>query len=91
MNDFIESKLKAINTVKDDIARSFKETKDNLPMAFLSCSDEELIVDVIVFPKVYETIPNLKKGDIIKIEGKVERKKDFDIIAFNIVNIKECL
>lgn len=66
-------------------------TKDNLPMAFLSCSDEEQIVDVIVFPKVYETIPNLKKGDIIKVEGKVERKKDFNIIAVNIVNIKECL
>ena len=64
-------------------------TKDNLPMAFVSCSDEEKSVDVIVFPNVYETIPNLKKGDIIKVEGKVERKKDYNIIASNIVNIKE--
>ena len=58
-------------------------------MEFISCSDEESIVDVIVFPKVYENLPNLKKGDIIKVEGKVERKKDYNIIASNIVNIKE--
>ena len=64
-------------------------TKDNLPMAFISCSDEERIVDVIVFPKVYENLPNLKKGDIIKVDGRVERRKDFDIIASNIINIKE--
>ena len=66
-------------------------TKDNLPMAFVSCSDEECSVDVILFPKVYETISNLKKGDIIKVEGRIERKKDYNIIASNISNIKECL
>ena len=64
-------------------------TKDNLPMAFISCSDEEKAVDIIVFPNIYETIPNLKKGDIIKVEGKVERKKDYNIVASNIANIKE--
>ena len=58
-------------------------------MAFISSSDEEKSVDIIVFPNIYETIPNLKKGDIIKVEGKVERKKDYNIIASNIVNIKE--
>ena len=31
----------------------------------------------------------LKKGDIIKVDGRVERRKDFDIIASNIINIKE--
>ena len=64
-------------------------TKDNLPMAFISCSDEEKSVDIIVFPKVYETLEEIKKGDIIKVEGKVERKKDYNIVASNIVNIKE--
>ena len=58
-------------------------------MAFISCSDEEKSVDIIVFPKVYETLEEIKKGDIIKVEGKVERKKDYNIIASNIVNIKE--
>ena len=66
-------------------------TKDNLKMAFISCSDEETTVDVIVFPKVYETISNLKKSDIIKVEGRVERKKDYNIIATSITNIKEII
>ena len=60
-------------------------------MAFISCSDEELSVDVIVFPKVYDTLPNFKKGDIIKVEGRVERRKDYDIIADSIINMKESL
>ena len=30
-------------------------TKNGDIMAFLSCSDEETMVDVILFPKVYET------------------------------------
>lgn len=64
-------------------------TKDNEAMAFISGSDEESIVDIIVFPKVYETIEGIKKGDIIKVEGRVERRKDYNIIAASIINIKE--
>ena len=64
-------------------------TKDQEPMAFISGSDEESIVDIIVFPKVYETIEGIKKGDIIKVEGRVERRKDYNIIAASIINIKE--
>ena len=64
-------------------------TKDNLKMAFMEASDEELSVDIVVFPKVYETLEEIKKGDIIKVEGRIERKKDYNIIASTIVNIKE--
>ncbi len=67
------------------------KTKDNLPMAFIEGSDEESVVDVIVFPKVYETISNLKKGGIIKVEGRVERKKNYNIIASTITLVKESL
>ena len=66
-------------------------TKDGDKMAFLDCSDEESAVDIIVFPKVYESITNLKKSDIIKVVGKVERREDFSIIASSIINIKEIL
>ena len=66
-------------------------TKDNQKMAFIGGSDEETSIDIVVFPKVYETISNLKKGDIIKIEGRVERKRDYNIIASSIINIKEIL
>ena len=45
----------------------------------------------IIFPKLYESITNLKKGDIIKIDGKVERRKDYSIIASEIINIREII
>ena len=66
-------------------------TKNNEKMAFYTCSDEELIIDVIVFPKVYDMITNCKKGDIIKVDGKVERRDNYNIVASNIVNVKEIL
>ena len=66
-------------------------TKDNLKMAFVECEDEERAVDIVVFPKIYETLEELKKGDIIKVEGRVERKKDYNIIASKITKIKEIL
>ena len=66
-------------------------TKNNEKMAFYTCSDEELIIDVIAFPKVYDMITNCKKGDIIKVDGKVERRDNYNIVASNIVNVKEIL
>lgn len=67
------------------------KTKDGLLMAFMECSDEETKVDVIIFPKVYETLSKFKKGDIIKIEGRVERKNDYNIIASTITLVKEII
>ena len=66
-------------------------TKNKEKMAFYTCSDEELTIDVIVFPKVYESITNCKKGDIIKVDGKVERRDDYSIIATNVINVKEII
>ena len=64
-------------------------TKNGEKMAFFNCSDEEKEVDVIIFPKVYENLSNLKKGDIIKVDGTVERKKDYDIIANKITKVED--
>ena len=64
-------------------------TKNNEKMAFLTCSDEEMSIDVIIFPKVYENLSNLKKSDIIKIDGRVERRSGYSIIANSINNVKE--
>ena len=66
-------------------------TKNNLKMAFYTCSDAEMSIDVIIFPKIYQNIPNFKKGDIIKVDGRVERKNDFNIIADNIISVKEII
>ena len=66
-------------------------TKSGEKMAFLTCSDDEMTVDVTVFPKVYESIKSIKKGDILKVEGKVERRDDYSLIANNISNVKDIL
>ena len=62
-------------------------TKNHQKMAFLSCSDDEAMIDVILFPDVYMA-SNIKKGDIVKIEGKVEKRQAFNIIATSIVSLK---
>lgn len=64
-------------------------TKNNDKMAFLTCSDEEMSIDVIIFPNVYENLSNLKKSDIIKVEGRVERRDTYNIVANNIIRVKE--
>ena len=64
-------------------------TKKGDQMAFLTCSDEEMSIDVIIFPKVYESISILKKSDIIKVDGRVERRDTYNIVANNIINVKE--
>ena len=63
-------------------------TKNGEIMAFISVSDESTSCSITAFPLIYHDI-KLKKGDIIIIEGKVERRNDFEIIAKKIVNVKE--
>ena len=55
-------KIKTINTKKGD------------KMAFLTGSDETGRREFILFPTVYQDNPNLKKGDLLRIKGKVEKR-----------------
>ncbi len=64
-------------------------TKNGEKMAFYLCSDEEVSIDVIVFPKVYKDLSKIKKGDIIIVDGKVERKNDYQIIANNVIKVED--
>ena len=57
-------KVKVINTKKGD------------KMAFLTGSDEATMLDFTLFPKVYQQYPNLDRGDILKIRGRVEKRYD---------------
>ncbi len=62
----------------------FKEvtTKKKDKMAFLSVSDDTGKITIVVFPLVYEMAFGLKKGDIIKVMGRVERRmSDFQLVA----------
>ena len=50
-------------------------------MAFLTGSDEISSLDYVFFSDVFKTVPDVKKGDILLVRGKVERKEEFQIIA----------
>lgn len=65
---------------------SIKEikTKNGDIMQFIKGSDEEMEMEFVLFPKAYLLYNDLKKGDIIKVEGKVERRSNYQIIISQI-------
>lgn len=52
------------------------DTKKNDKMMFITGTDELYKVDLVLFPKTYEEYPNVKMGDIIQINGHVEKRFD---------------
>lgn len=65
------------------------QTKKKEKMAFLTVSDEYKKVTVVIFPNTYKSSFGIKKGDIIKITGKVEKRmSDFQLVANKIEKLK---
>lgn len=81
-----------INDVKNYIGRvidtivlvekikTHKDKKGN-DMAFITGSDELETIEYIAFSKEYETIKTLNKGDILLVQGKVEKRNSLQIIV----------
>lgn len=67
---------KIINTVVLVEKVRVIQTKKGEDMMFFDGSDEYSKLDFTLFPKIYQKYPNIKIGDIIKIEGRVERRYD---------------
>ncbi len=68
-------KVKEVQTKKEDI------------MAFISGSDEYGSCSLTMFPKTYENYP-VKKGNIVLVRGKVERRFDkYQIVVDKIKNL----
>ncbi len=64
------------------------KTKDKEEMAFITASDEMDTMEYVLFPKVYVNHTNLSKNDIVKINGKVERRNNYQII---VNDIEKCI
>lgn len=64
-------------------------TKKNEKMAFLIVSDETGKSEAVIFPKLYINYDFIKKGDIIKIKGKVEKRQDSFQIIINEIEVEE--
>lgn len=52
------------------------KTKNNEEMCFITGSDEITNLDIVLFPNIYEIYKNVEIGDILKLNGKVERRFD---------------
>jgi len=62
-------------------------TKNNEKMVFLTATDEYTMADVVLFPRVYEKI-DIKIGDILKINGKIEKRFDkYQIVAREVIKL----
>lgn len=60
-------------------------TKTGEKMMFFTGSDEEQVRDFTIFPKTYKEYFDIKKGDIIKVYGKVEKRNgSYQIIVSRI-------
>ena len=65
------------------------KTRNNDDMCFITGSDEVTNIDIVLFPKIYEMYNNIKVNDILKINGKVERRFDQYQVVVNKLNIIE--
>ena len=66
------------------------KTKKGDTMAFIEVSDETGKLDYILFSNKIDYLNKIKKGDLLKIIGKVEKRLDkYQIIINNIEVIKE--
>lgn len=63
-------------------------TKNNEKMAFITASDEVTSAEMVIFPKLYKTL-NIEHGDILLIDGKVEKRFDkFQVIINSAKKLK---
>ena len=73
----------SIDTIKE------VTTKKNDIMAFITASDEFGSISLTMFPKTYKEYNNIKKRDIIKIYGHVEKRYDKYQVIVNSLKIIE--
>ena len=58
-------------------------------MAFVQGSDEYSTISLTMFPKTYKLYNNIKKNNIIKVIGRVEKRFDkYQIIVNSLVILK---
>lgn len=89
LNDISKYFNKNINVVV--LVSNVKEviTKKNEVMAFVYASDNTSVVDITLFPNIYSQ-RKIKKGDIVRIFGSVERRYDsYQLVAKGVEMLKK--
>ena len=90
-----------LNTIKENLNKRIKtlvlvertkviSTKNNEKMMFVTASDSTSNASFTLFPQTYIKYADISRGDLLKIEGKVERRlSEYQIIVDKITNLKE--
>lgn len=64
-------------------------TKRKEKMAFISISDESSSIDLTLFPNIYVKFNGIKKGNILLVQAKVERRyENYQLIVSNLKILK---
>lgn len=65
-------------------------TKKNEVMCFVTTSDNTGDTTLVIFPDLYKQLNNLKKNEIIKVNGKVERRlNEYQIICNEVIKVSD--
>ena len=73
LNKYFDKIVKSVVLIER--IRTIK-TKTNEDMAFITGSDETGIMDIVVFPIAISQIAEIKVGDLVFINGRVEKRND---------------
>ncbi|MDD2377285.1 MAG: DNA polymerase III subunit alpha [Bacilli bacterium] len=73
MNDYFD---KIVNTIIYVERVKKIDTKKNDKMCFITGSDEIKMIDLVLFPSIYEMYSDISVGDILLVSGKVEKRFD---------------
>lgn len=63
------------------------KTKNNESMAFMTLEDDTSIIDMTLFPQVYQKSLNYKIGQIIIVKGRSQIRTNLQIVVDEITNI----
>ena len=63
------------------------KTKNNETMAFIKLGDDIGSIELTLFPSTYQKYQHLRSGLVVIVSGRVERRKDLQIIVNEIENI----
>ena len=85
MPKFFDQYVKTVVLVEN--IRTIK-TRGGKDMAFITASDETTSTEFIVFSDMFSRMANVKRGDLIYVSGRIERRFDkYQIVVKNLQKI----
>ncbi len=86
LNEYKKYFNKVITTVLYVESINNIKTKNLKKMSFIRLSDEYDSIEGIIFPDTYAKLVEIKKNNVYKIQGKVERRNnEYQLIIYNMI------